>query len=143
MAYTHEVWDQSTITQANVDDAYRQIFAPWVKQLGLHDFVVREGFVSASFHNDTKLNFMAGPVCGQAIMAAVDTVLALAMSTSDRSPKGTAYQHTQFLRPAVAGSFLVEAQIKRFGGNSAYGEANVYAMPEKELIAHGVAEFAF
>ena len=34
------------LTQDNADALFDWVFAPWVKEMGLTDFVVREGFVS-------------------------------------------------------------------------------------------------
>ncbi|MDX2276323.1 MAG: PaaI family thioesterase [Hyphomonadaceae bacterium] len=131
------------ITQATVDQAYEFIFAPWVKELGLCEFKVESGRVSARLPISDKLKFSSGAVCGQALMAAIDTVAAIASSTTDRAPKGTVYQHTHFLRPAIKEDFLVEAQIVRFGKTSAYAEARVTLASSGELVAHAVLEFAF
>ena len=60
-----------------------------------------------------ELQFVSGAVCGQVIMSAVDTVATLAMSTSDRAAKGTVYQHTHFLRPAL--SEICESRQTSFG----------------------------
>ncbi len=131
------------VTQATVVEAYEFIFAPWVKQLGLTDWSVEMGRVSARLPEADGLKFSADVVCGQAIMAAIDTVTALAMTTSDRYTKGTVYQHTHFLRPAVGDDFRVEANVLRFGKASALAEAKVTFMGSGELVAHATLEFAF
>jgi len=131
------------ITQASADRAYAFVFAPWVKELGLCDFVVEAGRVSARLPIADKLKFSSGAVCGQALMAAIDTVTAMAMATTERTPKGTAYQHTHFIRPAINEDFLVVAEVLRFGKASAFAEARVSLASSRELIAHAVLEFAF
>jgi acyl-coenzyme A thioesterase PaaI-like protein len=131
------------VTDATVLAAYDFVFAPWVKQLGLCNFSVREGYVSALLPESAALQFSSGAVCGQAIMAAVDTLAALAMSTTERRTKGTTYQHTHFLRPAKGGPFLVEAKVLRFGASSAFAEARVLRAADAELIAQAALEFAF
>jgi acyl-coenzyme A thioesterase PaaI-like protein len=103
------------VTNATVADAHAFMFAPWVRQLGLCDFEVREGYVRARLPERDDLKLVAGSICGQALMAAIDTLAALAMCTTDRLTKGTVNQHTQFLRPAKGGDLIVEVNVMRFG----------------------------
>jgi acyl-coenzyme A thioesterase PaaI-like protein len=131
------------VTQATVQEAYDFIFAPWVKQLGLHEFAVAPGRVTARLPEADALKFSAGAVCGQAIMAAIDTVASIAVATGDRPTKGTAYQHTHFLRPAKGDDFIVEANVIRFGKASAFVESRITYATSRELVAHAVLEFAF
>jgi len=130
------------ITQDNAQAAHDDLFAPWVKQLGLTDFEVREGFVAATLPAKPETQFAGAIVCGQAVMSAIDTVVSMAMMTTDRPTKGTVYQHTHFLRPASAERFRIEARVLRFGKATAFAEARV-TNPTGDLIAHATAEFAF
>jgi len=131
------------ITSETVLDVYDWLFAPWVKELGLRDFTVAPGRVTAVLPQSEKLQFVSGAVCGQVIMSAVDTVASLANMTSERMPKGTVYQHTHFLRPAASADMFIEANVLRFGKSSAYIEAKVTFVTTGELVAHASLEFAF
>jgi acyl-coenzyme A thioesterase PaaI-like protein len=131
------------VTQATVERAYEFVFAPWVKAMGLLDFKVERGRVSARLPLNDALKFSSGAVCGLALMAAIDTITALAMATTDRTTKGTVYQHTHFVRPAIDDDFIVEAEVLRFGKASAYAEARVRLATSRDLVAHAVLEFAF
>lgn len=131
------------LTQATAEAAFDWIFAPWVKDMGLTDCVVREGFVSMRLPLNDKLKFFSGAVCGQALMAAIDTVASMAAATGPRVGKGTVYQHTHFLRPAANDDFLIAATVKRFGKTSAYVDCSVTFSGSGELVAHAVLEFAF
>jgi len=131
------------VSNETVIDVYEHVFAPWVKDLGLSELAVSRGQASARLPANPKLNFSSGAICGQVIMAAVDTVVSLAMFTTDRSPKGTVYQHTHFLRAAVNDDFLVEAKVLRFGKSTAYAEATVTFAASGEVVARASAEFAF
>lgn len=130
------------VTSATAVDAHAFMFAPWIKQLGLTDFEVREGYVRARLPESDALKLVAGSLCGQALMAAIDTVAAMAMCTTDRVTKGTVNQHTQFLRPARGGDVFVEVNVLRFGKTTAYAEAHVKSA-SGDLIAHAVTEYAF
>ncbi len=131
------------LTQGTAHAAFDWVFAPWVKVLGLTDFVVREGFVSMRLPLNDRLKFFSGAICGQALMAAIDTVASMAATTGPRLGKGTVYQHTHFLRPAANDDFLIEAEVKRFGKASAYVDCSVTFVGSGELVAHAVLEFAF
>jgi len=122
---------------------YEWLFAPWVKELGLQDFEVSPGRVVATLPQNTKLQFVSGAVCGQVIMSAVDTVASLAMATTERLAKGTVYQHTHFLRPAMSHDMRVEANVLRFGKASAFAETKVLFAESGDLVAHATLEFAF
>jgi uncharacterized protein (TIGR00369 family) len=131
------------ITNATVQEFYEWLFAPWVKELGLRDFDVSPGQVIATLPQSSKLQFASGAICGQVIMSAIDTVASLAMSTSNRPAKGTVYQHTHFLRPALSQDMRVQANVLRFGKTSAFAETKVTFLLSGELVAHATLEFAF
>jgi acyl-coenzyme A thioesterase PaaI-like protein len=135
--------DPFPVTQDTAQAAFDWIFAPWIKEMGLTDFVVRNGFVSMRLPLNDRLKFFSGAVCGQALMAAIDTVASMAAATGPRIGKGTVYQHTHFLRPAANDDFLIEAEVKRFGKASAYVDCSVKFTGSGELVAHAVLEFAF
>lgn len=131
------------VTQDNVHTAFDWVFAPWIKEMGLTDIEVREGFCAMRLPLNDRLKFFSGAVCGQALMAAIDTVASVAAMTSPRASKGTAYQHTHFLRPAANDDFRIEAIVRRFGKASAYVDCSVTFAGSGELVAHAVLEFAF
>jgi acyl-coenzyme A thioesterase PaaI-like protein len=131
------------LTDATVVEFYEYVYAPWVKMLGLREFKVSPGMVSALLPQNDALKFSSGAVCGQAIMAAIDSVASLAIATTERISKGTVYQHTHFLRPAVNDDFHVKAEVLRFGKASAFTETRVSFASTGKLVAHASLEFAF
>ena len=131
------------LTYATVVEFYEYVFAPWVKMLDLREFKVSPGMVSELLPQNDALKFSSGAVCGQAIMAAIDTVASLAIATTERISKGTVYQHTHFLRPAVNDDFYVRAEVLRFGKASAFTETRVSFASTGKLVAHASLEFAF
>jgi acyl-coenzyme A thioesterase PaaI-like protein len=131
------------LTDATVVEFYEYVYAPWVKMLDLRGFKVSPGMVSALLPQNDALKFSSGAVCGQAIMAAIDSVASLAIATTERISKGTVYQHTHFLRPAVNDDFHVKAEVLRFGKASAFTETRVSFASTGKLVAHASLEFAF
>ena len=129
--------------QDNVEEVYDWLFAPWVKELGLNEIEVSEGRASAVMPQHPSLFWSGGAICGQAIMAAIDTVTSLAMATSDRQPKGTVSQNTHFIRPAFTEDLKIEVSVLNFGRSIAYAEAKVTFVESGKLVAHATLEFAF
>ena len=109
----------------------------------MRDFAVSPGQVIAILPQSKRLQFVSGAICGQVIMSAVDTIASLAMSTTDRPLRGTVYQHTHFLRPAMTEDLKVQANVLRFGKTSAFAETKVTFLNSGKLVAHATLEFAF
>src|ERR1700761_6367899 len=131
------------VTDATVLEVYEYVFAPWVKRLGLRQFKVCPGIVSATFPQNDAFKLSSGAVCGQAIMAAIDSVASLSVVSTGRITKGTVYQHTHFLRPAVHDDYHVRAEVLRFGNASAFTQTRVSFASTGKLVAHASLEFAF
>ena len=133
----------SNINQDNVVETYEHLFAPWVKELGLTDFEISKGKASAIMPQNASLHWSAGAICGQAILAAIDTVASLAVNTTDRQGKGTVSQNTQFIRPAFSEDLKIEVSVLNFGRTIVYVEAKVIFVESEKLVAHSTLEFAF
>ncbi|MEZ5893446.1 MAG: PaaI family thioesterase [Parvularculaceae bacterium] len=137
-----EITDFIPVTGETVEGFFDLAFAPSVKALGLCNFSVAEGKVAATLPHSPDHVMYFGVLCGQAIMAAIDTVTVLAMATTPRMTKGTIYQHTHFLRPAKDEDVLIETEVLRFGKTSAYAETRV-TDGKGALVARASSEFAF
>lgn len=132
-----------SVCDDNVTDVYEQVFAPWVKAMGLRELHAQDGKASAILPQNSDLQWANGAICGQAIMSAIDTIVAIAISTHDKPSKGTASQSTQFLRRAFGQDLKIEASVLKFGATIAYAEAHVTFVESGELVAHSTAEFVF
>ncbi len=111
--------------------------------MGLTEIEVSEGKASALLPQNPDLQWANGAMCGQEIMAAIDTVVALAMLSTDRAAKGTASQNTQFLRPALDEDLRFEVNVLKFGKLVAYAETKVFFATSGKLVAHATNEFVF
>jgi acyl-coenzyme A thioesterase PaaI-like protein len=81
---------------------------------------------------------LCGTICGQAIMAGIDSAAGIAVATQPREVKAIIYQHTRFLRPATNNDLRIEANVKRFGKASAFVDVAVAIVGSGELVVHGV-----
>lgn len=130
-------------TQDNVQASFQASFARCLQEMGFCDFEVRDGSCALRLPQSDQVTMLYDSICGQAIMAGIDTAASIAVATQPRGVKATIYQHTHFLRPAANDDLRIEAQVKRFGKATAYVECSVSFVGSGELVAHGVLEYAF
>lgn len=104
--------------------ALKELFAPWVQDLGLLVEQAVESGVIMRLPNSDQLARSGGMLCGQAMMAAADTamVLALIQHFGEFRPCTTVQLSSSFLRPLSGQDALVEARVLRTGKSLAFGE---------------------
>jgi len=130
-------------TIENIEQTYEVVFAPWVKQQGLEFLEVEEGRVKAKLPQDPEQQFFLGPMCGQALMSAIDTVMSVAIHTYPRPSLGTTSQNNNFLRPAIGDDLNIEAKVLKVGKRSAFGETRVTFEGSGKLVVYSTSEYAF
>jgi uncharacterized protein (TIGR00369 family) len=111
--------------QATLD----RVAAPFVRGLGLRVDAAEADGVTLTLPVTPALVHAGGVVCGQALMAAADTAMVVAMSTTADGfrPMTTVQLQTSFLRPvpADAGHVVVRCRVLRRGRTLSYGEIGV------------------
>lgn len=55
---------QLPVTAENLEEAYEQIFAPWVKTMGLTEIEISKGKASALLPQSTSPQWANGAICG-------------------------------------------------------------------------------
>lgn len=110
-----------------LQSALAEYFAPWVQSLGLKVESFEDGSVTLRLPQDPQLSRVGGMLCGQAMMAAADTamVLALISQFGEFKPCTTVQMNTRFLRPLSSQDALVQALVVRAGKSLAFGEIDV------------------
>ena len=102
-----------------LEAAFAPVAADYVKRLGLRVAALRPGEVDVVMPVGAELVHGGGVVCGQAIMAAVDTAMVLAMiaDLGEFRPMTTVQLQTSFLRPIPGDTaeVLLTARILRRG----------------------------
>ena len=131
-----------------IDDAQAmlaELFAPWVQDLGLRVTAVAPGEVTLVLPFDARLARVGGTVCGQAMMAAADSAMVLAVMThlGGFKPMTTVQLQTSFLRPigGDAGSVRVLARVLRMGRKLVFGEVLIHD-PQMALAAHATTTYS-
>ena len=107
--------------------ALAEYFAPWVQALGLQVESFGEGTVVVRLPQNEQLSRVGGMLCGQAMMAAADTAMVLALMSQfgEFRPCTTVQLNTSFLKPLSKQDALIEAKVLRAGKSLAFGEIDI------------------
>ena len=129
-----------------VEDAQAMLadlFAPWVQALGLQVTSVVPGEVTLRLPFDARLTRVGGTVCGQAMMAAADTAMVLAVSSllGGFRPMTTVSLTQSFMRPVSGTDLTVVARVLKPGRTLMFGEVELSG-PDGRLAAHATTTYA-
>lgn len=102
-------------------------FAPWVQALGLQVEAFDGESVTLRLPQSDQLSRAGGMLCGQAMMAAADTAMVLALINHFGAfrPCTTVQMNTSFLKPLSGQDALVQARVLRAGKALAFGEIDI------------------
>ena len=129
-----------------VEDAQRVLgerFAPWVQDLRLEVLAIGGGETTLRLPFDARLARVGGTVCGQAMMAAADTAMVLAVSSQlgGFRPMTTVSLTTSFMRAVQGTELRVVARVLKPGRTLMFGEVELLA-PDGRLAAHATTTYA-
>ncbi len=121
----------------------RDLFAPWVQALNLQVQAVTPGEAVLRLPFDPSLCREGGTICGQALMAAADTamVLAIASQLGGFKPMTTVSLNTSFMRAVAGGDVTVTARVLKPGRTLTFGEIEM-AGGDGKLAAHVTTTYA-
>lgn len=107
--------------------ALPEYFAPWVQALGLQVEAFDGESVTLRLPQDARFSRVGGMLCGQAMMAAADTAMVLALIShfGQFRPCTTVQMNTSFLKPLSGQDALVQARVVRAGKSLAFGEIDI------------------
>ena len=132
------------MTNEQLQGALAEYFAPWVQDLGL----AVEGFTGDSatlrLPQNPALSRVGGMVCGQAMMAAADTAMVLALIAHFGAfrPCTTVQMNTSFLKPLSSQDALVEARVIRAGKSLAFGEIDIRGAQDGKSVCRASVTYA-
>jgi uncharacterized protein (TIGR00369 family) len=127
-----------------LQSALSEYFAPWVQALALQV----EGFdadsVTARLPQSGELSRVGGMLCGQAMMAAADTAMVLALINhfGEFKPCTTVQMNTSFLKPLSGQDALVQARVLRAGKTLAFGEIDIRGANDGKSVCRATVTYA-
>ncbi|RYX92128.1 MAG: PaaI family thioesterase [Comamonadaceae bacterium] len=127
-----------------LNGALGEYFAPWVQALHLRVESFGEGSVTLRLPYSDQLSRAGGMLCGQAMMAAADTamVLALIHHFGEFRPCTTVQLNSSFLKPLSGQDALIEARVIRAGKALAFGEIDIRGAADGKSVSRASTTYA-
>ena len=124
--------------------ALPEYFAPWVQALGLRVESFDADSVTLRLPQDPQLSRVGNMLCGQAMMAAADTAMVLALLNQFGAfrPCTTVQMNTSFLKPLSGQDALVQARIVRAGKTLAFGEIDIRGADDGKSVSRSSTTYA-
>lgn len=124
--------------------ALADLFAPWVQALGLRAESFAEASVTLRLPQSDALARTGGMLCGQAMMAAADTTMVLALINhfGEFRPCTTVQMSTSFMRPLSNQDALVTASLMRVGKAMAFGEIDIRGADDGKSVCRASTTYA-
>jgi uncharacterized protein (TIGR00369 family) len=130
--------------KATLQSALAEYFAPWVQSLGLGVESFDADSVTLRLPQNAQLSRVGGMLCGQAMMAAADTamVLALINQFGEFRPCTTVQMNSSFLKPLSNQDALVQARVVRAGKSLAFGEIDLRGADDGKSASRSTVTYA-
>jgi uncharacterized protein (TIGR00369 family) len=119
-------------------------FGPWIWDLNLRIEQISPESIRVRLPFSDRIARPGGVVIGQAMMAAADTVMVLAIceKLGRFATLATISQTTNFLRAAVQQDLVAVARAVKVGRSTAFGEVEMFVAGREEPIAQALSTFA-
>ena len=129
---------------ATLQAALPTYFAPWVQALNLSVESFSTESVTLRLPPSDQLSRVGGMLCGQAMMAAADTAMVLALINhfGEFRPCTTVQMATSFLKPLSSQAALVEARVVRAGKALAFGEIDIRGADDGKSVCRATTTYA-
>ena len=133
-----------TIDTKALEQALEVYFAPWVQDLNLRVEAVGDSSITLRLPQDARLSRVGDMLCGQAMMAAADTAMVLALMRHFDAfrPCTTVQLNSSFLKPLSGQDALVEARILRAGKTMAFGEIDIRGAQDGKSVCRSSTTYA-
>jgi uncharacterized protein (TIGR00369 family) len=132
------------VDKSILQSALAEYFAPWVHALALQVESFDGDSVTARLPQRGELSRVGGMLCGQAMMAAADTAMVLALINhfGEFRPCTTVQMNTSFLKPLSGQDALVQARVLRAGKSLAFGEIDIRGANDGKSVCRASVTYA-
>ena len=124
--------------------ALTELFAPWVQALDLKVETFDDSGVVLRLRDSPQLSRVGGMLCGQAMMAAADSAMVLALINhfGEFRPCTTVQMNSSFLKPLSNQDALIEARVVRAGKALAFGEIDIRGALDGKSVCRATTTWA-
>ena len=128
----------------DLNSMLQEHFAPWVQELDLHVVSSDATSVQLTMQPCERLNRVGGIVSGQALMAAADTAMVLAVMTAQGEfvPCSTVDMNSSFLKPATNVTLHIVASVIRKGKTIAFTRAEISSSADDKSVLSATGTYA-
>jgi uncharacterized protein (TIGR00369 family) len=132
------------MTPEKLQAALPELFAPWVQALGLKVETFDADSVTLRLPQSEQLSRIGGMLCGQAMMAAADTAMVLALINhfGEFRPCTTVQMNSSFLKPLSKQDGLVQARVIRAGKALVFGEIDIRGADDGKSVSRATTTYA-
>lgn len=132
------------VTTEQLQQALTELFAPWVQALNLRVEGFGTGEATLRLPQSDQLSRVGGMLCGQAMMAAADTAMVLALISHFGSfkPCSTVQLSSTFLKPLSGQDALITARVLRAGKSMAFGEIDLRGADDGKSVFRASTTYA-
>jgi uncharacterized protein (TIGR00369 family) len=129
---------------ATLQAALGEFFAPWVQALDLKVEACERDSITLRLPQNERLARVGGMLCGQAMMAAADTAMVLALIShfGRFRPCTTVQMNSSFLKPISGQDALVQARVVRAGKTLAFGEIDIRGADDGQSVSRASTTYA-
>lgn len=133
----------STTTE-HLQQGLTDLFAPWVQALNLKVERFDADSVTLRLPQSDQLSRVGGMLCGQAMMAAADTAMVLALINhfGQFKPCSTVQLSSTFMKPLFGQDALVTAKVLRAGKTMAFGEIDLAGAADGKSVFKASTTYA-
>ena len=130
--------------KAILQRALTEYFAPWVQALTLAVESFDAESVTLRLPKNEALSRVGDMLCGQAMMAAADTAMVLALINhfGEFRPCTTVQLNSSFLKPLSNQDALVQARVIRAGKSLAFGEIDLRGADDGKSFSRASVTYA-
>jgi acyl-coenzyme A thioesterase PaaI-like protein len=132
------------ITREQLQQALADLFAPWVQTLNLRVDSFGPSEATLRLPQSDQLSRVGGMLCGQAMMAAADTAMVLALISHFGTfrPCSTVQLSSTFLKPLSGQDALITARVLRAGKSMAFGEIDLRGANDGKSVFRASTTYA-
>jgi len=123
---------------------FEKTFSPWIRELDLSVTNANGEHATLTMQPGERLNRRGGIVSGQALMAAADTAMVIAIwsACGETIPCATVDMNTSFLKPATNVELTVAANVIRRGRSIVFARAEITSSKDDKLVVSATGTYA-
>ena len=139
---TTDITTAITIDSAN--QRLTEVFAPWIQELNLSVEAIETDTVTLRMPYSDSLCRSGSIVCGQALMALIDTCMVYVCynALGKYADCATVSQNTSFLRPVKGNDVIAIGKTVKAGRSLVFGEVTLYSDSDNRPVCLGVLTYA-